>query len=362
MTTTTANPAAETIVRTLIIKKRGRKYFECRLGDYSAQLIINDVSRGLDIERVVKIRCVDLSTRTKYGSSLKFEPVEILEDRDAKALYAAAVARNEAEKWLGYAESDAAQGNDHSRAILTALATSPEYTDLAARVAALRERVAANKSANQAAQAAAAKQRADERAHEQQRRAMRKLYPISALPRLAEPIRMGANVVVFESTGEKFRINEDHPSMHAHHLLGHEGEYGCYVYYRQATAAEIDALEQKEAAEKEVAARADADRAQIASITADIIAAGEQPPETAMPDGEVLLDSRTPYGGGDCFVVQPDAIWYIRNNGADGDDWSRNNVTTGGAGAIGWRVGYSATMADTLRRLAKKNLDAILIG
>jgi hypothetical protein len=36
--------------------------------------------------------------------------------------------------------------------------------------------------------------------------------------------------------------------------------------------------------------------------------------------------------------VQPEAIWYIQNNGSDGDNWSSNNVRTGGAGAIGWHV------------------------
>jgi len=37
----------------------------------------------------------------------------------------------------------------------------------------------------------------------------------------------------------------------------------------------------------------------------------------------------------------PRSIWYVRNNGADGDDWSLNNVRTGGAGAIGFRVSWN---------------------
>jgi len=46
------------------------------------------------------------------------------------------------------------------------------------------------------------------------------------------------------------------------------------------------------------------------------------------------------YGGGEWVVTEPDGkhFWYVRNNGADGDDWSRNNVQTGGAGAIGVRA------------------------
>jgi len=56
------------------------------------------------------------------------------------------------------------------------------------------------------------------------------------------------------------------------------------------------------------------------------------------PRGEELYDKEFKpniYGGGIWYVIQPDAIWIIENNGSDGDDWSRNNIMTGGAGAIG---------------------------
>jgi hypothetical protein len=41
------------------------------------------------------------------------------------------------------------------------------------------------------------------------------------------------------------------------------------------------------------------------------------------------------YGGGEELCVESDArhIWLVHGNGADGDDWSRNNTTAG----IGWR-------------------------
>jgi hypothetical protein len=46
------------------------------------------------------------------------------------------------------------------------------------------------------------------------------------------------------------------------------------------------------------------------------------------------------YGGGEWIQIEPDgrSYWYVVNNGADGDDWSVNNVVTGGAGAIGRKV------------------------
>ena len=50
------------------------------------------------------------------------------------------------------------------------------------------------------------------------------------------------------------------------------------------------------------------------------------------------------YGGGSWFVIGEDKIWYVVNNGSDGDDWSHNNVRTGGAGAIGHYVPYSSEL------------------
>jgi hypothetical protein len=61
-------------------------------------------------------------------------------------------------------------------------------------------------------------------------------------------------------------------------------------------------------------------------------------PEKAEPAGHKITNRQNIYGGGDWFVVDPDAIWYVRNNGHDGDDWSLNNLATGGAGAMAWRI------------------------
>jgi len=55
-----------------------------------------------------------------------------------------------------------------------------------------------------------------------------------------------------------------------------------------------------------------------------------------------------PLTEGEWFVVGPEYIWYCQNNGSDGDDWSRNNVRTGGAGAIGWRVPRTDELAAEL--------------
>jgi len=65
------------------------------------------------------------------------------------------------------------------------------------------------------------------------------------------------------------------------------------------------------------------------------------------------LNPENPWGGGEWWVIQESWIWYVRNNGFDGDNWSVNNVQTGGAGAIGVRVPYSDELADKIRSLKK---------
>jgi len=45
---------------------------------------------------------------------------------------------------------------------------------------------------------------------------------------------------------------------------------------------------------------------------------------------------RNIYGGGEWYVDTGENIWKCINNGMDGDDWSQNNISTGGAGAIGY--------------------------
>ena len=73
-------------------------------------------------------------------------------------------------------------------------------------------------------------------------------------------------------------------------------------------------------------------------------------------EGEVIQHPTHPenvYGGGEWWVIQPEWIWHVRNNGFDGDDWGRNNVQTGGAGAIGVRVPYSEELAAQIRSLKK---------
>jgi hypothetical protein len=79
-------------------------------------------------------------------------------------------------------------------------------------------------------------------------------------------------------------------------------------------------------------------RSQAMNALRDHAHKGETPKLPAWPQGRKLVidDRSVGYGGGQWVVVEPnqDHYWYIQGNGADGDDWSHNNLP----GAIGWKA------------------------
>ncbi|WP_156929603.1 hypothetical protein [Methanobrevibacter wolinii] len=78
-------------------------------------------------------------------------------------------------------------------------------------------------------------------------------------------------------------------------------------------------------------------------------------PEKAKPEGTEYEDPSYEwniYGGGRMFIInkEKNEIWLLKNNGFDGADWSRNNVETGGAGAIGYVVEYTAELEELIKK------------
>ncbi len=76
------------------------------------------------------------------------------------------------------------------------------------------------------------------------------------------------------------------------------------------------------------------------------------------PSGEEIESPLYPfdlYGGGKGWMIDEEGntIWEIRNNGMDGDDWSRNNISGGGAGYIGMRVPYSPDLEKQIREAVR---------
>lgn len=255
--------------------------------------------------------------------------------RQQAAAQQKAAARAEAVRWVGFVESAAEKGYLYDKGVSKLQGMGFEqWPDLAERLAVAKQRVADAKAAQaQARETARPAARPD-----------RILFPVSRMPVMGKPVRWRDRVLVFTGTGEKFRIHEDHPAVHGSHLLGHEGELGAYAYYRTATADEIAALEAQEA---ETAA-GQARQQELAQLARFIQDTGERPLQ-ATPAGDVVHDTFTVHGSGSRFVIGADWIWYIQNHGMDGDDWSGNNVSTGGAGAIGWRVPFTADLAARIR-------------
>lgn len=80
----------------------------------------------------------------------------------------------------------------------------------------------------------------------------------------------------------------------------------------------------------------------------------EYPEGNFNPEGERIEDPFYPldiHGGGRFFIIGKKEIWFVKNNGHDGDDWGRNNIETGGAGGIGTKIKYNVEIAEKIRRL-----------
>lgn len=79
----------------------------------------------------------------------------------------------------------------------------------------------------------------------------------------------------------------------------------------------------------------------------------EGPIDIADVASETLLDDMNIYGGGKMVTLDSQGfIWLIWNNGMDGDDWSRNNIRTWGAGAVGRRLPVTDELVAEARWIA----------
>ncbi len=125
-----------------------------------------------------------------------------------------------------------------------------------------------------------------------------------------------------------------------------EIEIGIEAVKREVWEAEQKEFE-RESLSKELAS--------IRKAIAKYIQSNGIRPDNEQPKGDRLLDTQNIYGGGDWFVVGMAGIWYVQNNGMDGDNWSHNNVRTGGAGAIGWKIPKNKEVERRLRALIDGN-------
>jgi len=141
--------------------------------------------------------------------------------------------------------------------------------------------------------------------------------------------------------------------------VGDEQGYVFSAIAREATEEESAPLRTKEAAsaEKKRAKKA------LQGIAAEIQKDGERPDGSNVTGGTHYSDTQNIYGGGEWFTIGDEYIWYVKNNGMDGDNWSSNNVSTGGAGGIGWRVPFDEKLAERIKKesaIASPSKDASL--
>lgn len=134
------------------------------------------------------------------------------------------------------------------------------------------------------------------------------------------------------------------------------GDESGYVYSYAARPATAEEAAPREAARQAGIARRAAIQ-EFDNLFRETFNAGAWVPGSHCLDGEEIehpAHGHNLVGGGEWFVITDDSIWAVRNNGMDGDDWSRNNVRTGGAGAIGRRVPYDAALAARIRDAARR--------
>jgi hypothetical protein len=376
------------MIRTFKIEKKGRKYFQALLaGKYPSQLVINEVSSSLKVGDTALFEVKELAVAART-----YEPLRSVTEEEFKGRKELA----EAEKWLGYAESDAASGKSRSNAQAQALTLAAKFPQLDSRLAALKAKIALNHEADRVAEAekwlgyaesdaASGKSRsnaqaqaltlaakfpqlaerlaalkakialnheadAKEKREEERKKAMRFFEMLESLPPLNRPTRRRNEVVVVTGYGKDFYMDDEEADGWGFYMGGGRG---CYCYYREATEEEIAALEAEEAAAKEARRKEQERKDEIAKVAKKIKSEGEYPQGHHVPEGTRHHDTMTIYGGGSWFVIGAEWIWYVQNNGADGDDWGHNNVRTGGAGAIGWRIPFNEELAETIRNTEK---------
>lgn len=352
-------------IKRFVLGRSARIYRAATIdGKIPCKLVINGVLEDEPDGATVYVEVVDQSRRSRYGTELIYEPVAIHDPEDAAAAMAAVQRRAEATRWLGYAESDAASGLDHTRAITEAIRLSAGIAGLTDRRAVLLQRVAANQRAAAerqatrerqwtAERAARQAQRQTEQAARDKARALRTLVWVDNAPALNVPTRLhrgaDAPVVVYTGLGKSWWMSEEESDTG---IMGDLGEgHVCYAYYRMATADEIAACAAREDAERRQREDRRDRQARYAAARARIQAEGERP-VVAATGGERLLGEPTIYGGGEWFVIADDAIWFVQGNGGDGDNWGATNIGTPGyAGDSGWRVPFDPALAAELRAL-----------
>ena len=384
------------------ITKRGRKWLKGkRVGkNYEIKIEINDVSRDWQAGQTVEFPAHVEVEQSKYGITTTSYPLTA--EQVAQARVQAVLP--DIKRWLGYVEEKAHEGHVYQNGVQKlrelGIASLPEYQKrLDAALASVKER----KEAEATREASEGRtwlrvpyaDKDQAKKHGARFDGDRKQWyvigkdvpealeqylpddsgggrPNDKRPGNGQPEQKEAGQYTISNgsgyggspykTGETIRSNrKDLPEYvtvirASQRYYGEDGmSFGVgddsgYVYtatVREATREEAAPVRAREEAKK---ARKQA-KEMLLSIAREIRENGDRPELQGAPAGVRIDMPGNPeniHGGGEWFVIGQDRVWHVRNNGADGDDWSANNIRTGGAGAIGFAIPFDRGLAGRL--------------
>lgn len=384
------------------ITKRGRKWLKGkRVGkNYEIKIEINDVSRDWQAGQTVEFPAHVEVEQSKYGITTTSYPLTA--EQVAQARIQAVLP--DIKRWLGYVEEKAHEGyvyqNGVQKLLELGIASLPEYQKrLDAALASVKERKEAEATREASEGRTWLRVPYADKDHAKKHGARfdgdRKQWyvigkdvpealeqylpddsgggrPNDKRPGNGQPEQKEDGQYTISNgsgyggspykTGETIRSNrKDLPEYvtvirASQRYYGEDGmSFGVgddsgYVYtatVREATREEAAPVRAREEAKK---ARKQA-KEMLLSIAREIRENGDRPELQGAPAGVRIDMPGNPeniHGGGEWFVIGQDRVWHVRNNGADGDDWSANNIRTGGAGAIGFAIPFDRGLAGRL--------------
>ena len=384
------------------ITKRGRKWLKGkRVGkNYEIKIEINDVSRDWQAGQTVEFPAHVEVEQSKYGITTTSYPLTA--EQVAQARVQAVLP--DIKRWLGYVEEKAHEGHVYQNGVQKlrelGIASLPEYQKrLDAALANVKERKEAEATREASEGRTWLRVPYADKDHAKKHGARfdgdRKQWyvigkdvpealeqylpddsgggrPNDKRPGNGQPEQKEAGQYTISNgsgyggspykTGETIRSNrKDLPEYvtvirASQRYYGEDGmSFGVgddsgYVYtatVREATREEAAPVRAREEAKK---ARKQAKEI-LLSIAREIRENGDRPELQGAPAGVRIDMPGNPeniHGGGEWFVIGQDRVWHVRNNGADGDDWSANNIRTGGAGAIGFAIPFDRGLAGRL--------------
>lgn len=386
------------------IVKKGRKWFEAVVPGkgYKAQIEINPASEHFKEGEEITFNAGVVMESSKYGTSVKIYPVTEKEVKDKKNL-------EEIKRWLGYVEEKAPTGYLYEKGVqtLTSLGIKdhPELNERLIRAKKIAEITQLKGQARtslgyikdniskywyqngetkvNSAIASLEKHGIDASNYKKELDDFRQKYKEGMQQKMQQTETGGYEGQTYKLHGgsgygytgwtpgqviknSKKKVEDGEPEylyiLHSDRKyvaedgmsfgVGDEKGYTYTATARAATDEESAPLKAKLQRQEDVKQA----KASLENISKQIRENGERPEGSNRPQGETVYLSKEGllYGTGEWFVIGDDYIWFVRNNGMDGDNWSNNNVRTGGAGAIGWRVPFNEDLASNIRKEAKK--------